>query len=190
MQDTKKLIIDTTIKLIKSEGSDPSKITMRQISKEAGIAVSQINYHFASKDNLIETCVQTVIDGVIKYYKEKSKERTELSVYDNVRTAINITYDYLFEHENLSRISILGDYKSPSPNDNTHKTIAAYLPRIRTICEERNLDNPEFRSELIAMTMQSTFLRTDALKDEIGIDLRKKEQRTKFIDSVLEQYLN
>ena len=45
-KDTKNLIIDTTIALIQKTDGDPECITNRDISKEAGIAVSQINYHF------------------------------------------------------------------------------------------------------------------------------------------------
>ncbi|MFR1296056.1 MAG: TetR/AcrR family transcriptional regulator [Coprobacillus cateniformis] len=65
-KDTKNLIIDTTIALIQKTDGDPECITNRDISKEAGIAVSQINYHFQTKENLLNQCVQKMVGHMIQ----------------------------------------------------------------------------------------------------------------------------
>ncbi|MEG1385276.1 MAG: TetR/AcrR family transcriptional regulator, partial [Oscillospiraceae bacterium] len=84
MRATKDLIIETTIKLIQSAGSDPEQVTVRDISKQAGIAVSQINYHFASKENLIAICVQRMIGDVISLFGDALKQVNDLSSFEKL----------------------------------------------------------------------------------------------------------
>ncbi len=50
-QETKKIIIDTTVELIKKYGAD--WITIRKICKYANIATGTFYYHFRDKDDLL-----------------------------------------------------------------------------------------------------------------------------------------
>lgn len=50
----KDTILNATIKLIDQEGGD---VSVRQIAKEADVNVAAINYHFGSKDNLINEVI-------------------------------------------------------------------------------------------------------------------------------------
>ncbi|MEG1108713.1 MAG: TetR family transcriptional regulator [Oscillospiraceae bacterium] len=189
MRTTKELIIETTIKLIQNAGSDPEQITIRDISKEAGIAVSQINYHFASKENLIAICVQRMIRAVISMFDDALKQVEALSSFEKLKHMVNLTFGFLYENENLSRISILTDYQNGAPGDNTSLTLKAYFPLIENVCKERQIPNAGLVSESILLTLQGAFLRSDILKDELQIDLRNQEQRAEFVNSVLEQHL-
>ncbi|MEG2013561.1 MAG: TetR/AcrR family transcriptional regulator [Anaerovoracaceae bacterium] len=189
MRTTKDLIIETTIKLIQSAGSDPEQITIRDISKEAGIAVSQINYHFASKENLIAICVQSMIRDVISLFGDTLKQVNDLSSFEKLKHMVNLTFSFLYENENLSRISILTDYQNGALGDNTSLTLKAYFPLIENVCMERNIPNAQLVAESILLTLQGAFLRSNILKDELHTDLRNPQQRTEFVNSVLEQHL-
>lgn len=188
MSDTKELIIETTIAMIRKADGDPAKITIREISKEAGIAVSQINYHFQSKENLIAQCVQRMIQGIIGLFDGIYSELENLSAFDKLRHMANMTFSFLYENENLSRISILTDYQSSNLNDNTKSTIAVYYPLVKKVCEERNIENPRLITELLVLSLQSVFLRTDKIIEELGVNLRNSDERSRFIDNVLKQY--
>ena len=59
--DIKEKIIDATVSLIESSDGLIENITMRAIAQKADVAVGLINYHFTSKKNLIEICVQRII---------------------------------------------------------------------------------------------------------------------------------
>lgn len=190
MNKTKELIIATTIKLIKNAGSDPTQITMRDISKEAGIAVSQINYHFASKENLIAVCVQSMIQDVIALFGMTLRQAGELSPFDKLRHMANLTFSFLYENENLSRISILTDYQSGTCGDNTSLTMQAYFPLIEAVCTERNIQNPQRLTQMVVLTLQGAFLRSNVIKEELHMDLHNPAERAAFVDSVLQQYLN
>ena len=55
--DNKEAIIQATIKLIEENGEHLEEITVRDICKNAGVGLGLVNYHFGSKDKLIEACV-------------------------------------------------------------------------------------------------------------------------------------
>lgn len=188
MNQTKELIITTTIDMIKGTNNDPTLITIRDISREAGIAVSQINYHFQSKENLIASCVQRMITDIIALYDHNLSALKDMDDFDKLKYMANLTYSFLYENENLARISILTDHKSASRKDNTNQTVNAYLPLVEKICKTRNLENARLKTMLLVLALQGIFLRTDIINDELNIDLRNPKDRKDFIDKTLEQY--
>jgi AcrR family transcriptional regulator len=63
-EQVRQKIIDVTIDLINNSNGAIEAITTRSISQKAGIGVGLINYHFQTKENLIEICVQKIIGNV------------------------------------------------------------------------------------------------------------------------------
>ena len=75
--DNKEAIIQATIKLIEENGEHLEEITVRDICKNAGVGLGLVNYHFGSKDKLIEACVERIINGIVdasRIYGKKSKD--------------------------------------------------------------------------------------------------------------------
>ena len=52
--DSKETIMEAAISLIEEKGDCLEEITMREISKRAGVGLGLINYHFENKEKLIE----------------------------------------------------------------------------------------------------------------------------------------
>lgn len=71
--DIKEKIINTTISLIQHSEGLIENITIREIAQKADIAVGLINYHFGSKNNLIEICVQRIISHVMKIFPNRER---------------------------------------------------------------------------------------------------------------------
>ena len=69
--DIKEKIINTTISLIQHSDGLVENITVRDIAQKANVAVGLINYHFDSKKNLIEMCVQRIISHVMKTFSNR-----------------------------------------------------------------------------------------------------------------------
>lgn len=88
---TKKKIILATILCINRDGLDAT--TIRSIAKEAGVNNAAINYHFGSKDNLIETAINTSLGEA--FNKEEADE------------LLNST-DYLPALQNYLKFSLKG----------------------------------------------------------------------------------
>jgi AcrR family transcriptional regulator len=181
--DTKRKILDATIKLIEEKDSKPEDITVRDICRAAGVGLSQINYHFQTKENLIAQCVQVMIGDVIQNYAREFTLTPGMSAMDMLKRRMFTTLNFLYANENISRLSILTDHQNARRDDNTGQTVNAYLPLVEQVCMENNIsDDPKTLMTLMVLTMQGMFLRTDVVREDLGLDLRSEDGRRQIID--------
>jgi AcrR family transcriptional regulator len=186
-RDIKREIIETTIRLIQEKNVRPEKITVRDICGAAGVGISQINYHFQTKENLIAQCVQVMIGDVIDAFP-KVLSLSEATAVDTLKRAMLGTLNYLYSNVNISRISILSDHQDARQGDNTAQTVDAYLPLVEAVCRVRNIrDDPKKLTTLMLLALQGMFLRTNVVKDTLGIDMRNETERAKFVDEYIER---
>ncbi len=187
-QDIKQKIIQDTIRLIEGKDSRLMDITVRDICHEAGISVSQINYHFQTKENLIAQCVQVIIGDVISRSEAVSATIQASSAVEKLKCMLKRTFGFLYNNENISKISILTDHQKPHANDNTAQTIRAYQPLVEAALKERNLlyDSGMITTTVI-LEFQGTFLRTDVIKQDLHLDLREGNARNKWVDEYVER---
>jgi Transcriptional regulator len=182
-QDIKKKIIEATINLIENKDSWPENITVRDICKAAGVGLSQINYHFQTKENLIAQCVQEIIGKVIKNVPRGSAALLGKTAVESLKLRMFYTLDFLYSNENISRISILTDHRNARPGDNTAQTIDGYTPLVEAVCREKNISgDPKRLATLLVLALQGIFLRTNVIKEDWGIDLRAEAGRRQLID--------
>ena len=59
---TKTAIINSTVKLLKANG----KVTIKEISDDAGVNIAAINYHFTDKKSLISVVIRRTISDFKK----------------------------------------------------------------------------------------------------------------------------
>ncbi|MBC3798145.1 TetR/AcrR family transcriptional regulator [Acetobacterium tundrae] len=189
-KDVKNEIIEATIKLIEEKGSNPEDITIRDICERVGIGAGLVNYHYQTKENLIKQCVQKIISEVINKTKGVYDSLSDMTPEEKLRYMAKYTCTYLEAHENISRMSILTDLTGVNQNDNTAQTAVAYFPLLRQACrEDINDQEVKRRTCFMLMTLQSAFLRSPLLYDEIGIDFHNQKQRDDLVDMVINFYL-
>jgi AcrR family transcriptional regulator len=63
-EKTKENIIANTIALIRETNGDTASISIRKIAERANVGTGLINHYFATKENLLEVCVQTIISEI------------------------------------------------------------------------------------------------------------------------------
>jgi AcrR family transcriptional regulator len=186
-RDIKQKIIQDTIRLLEGKDSRLMDITVRDICREAGISVSQINYHFQTKENLIAQCVQVIIGDVISRSEAVAASIQASSAVEKLKCMLKRTFGFLYGNENISRISILTDHQKPHANDNTAQTIRAYQPLVEAALKERNLTyDPGTVTTGIILDFQGTFLRTDVIMQDLNVDLRDDSARNQWVD----EYVN
>ncbi len=188
MKDIKQKIIQETIRLMEAKDSRLMDITVRDICHEAGISISQINYHFQTKDNLIAQCVQVMIGDVIQRFGAASAAVNASSAVEKLRMMLTGTFDFLYNNENISKISILTDHQKPHANDNTAQTIRAYRPLVEEALMEKGLPfDAGMMTAMIVLDFQGAFLRTDVIKAEMGVDLREAGVRRQWVAEYVER---
>lgn len=72
---TKDKILYTTLKILKKEGIE--NITTRKVAKEAKVNIALINYHFGSKDNLINEAIKIIMLELQKLLDTLDKKEIE-----------------------------------------------------------------------------------------------------------------
>ncbi|PJI09227.1 MULTISPECIES: TetR/AcrR family transcriptional regulator [Clostridium] len=179
----KEKIIEVTIDLIQNANGEIHKITTRAIAKQAGIGVGLVNYHFESKNKLIEICVQRIISDVIRSFKPKINN--ELDSIDRIKKVTKMVADFLIQNPSVSKISILGDMNTPSTVDNTMQTVKGFLISM----EDYNFPKEEKMLLSFALTsiLQAVFLRKNITKESFGFDFNNKEERESFIDFMIDK---
>lgn len=187
--DNKESIIRATIALIEEKGEDLEAITVREISKKAGVGLGLVNYHFGNKDKLIELCVERIVNGIVERF-QSIREKTEgFTPFEKLEYLGNMTFDFLFEHYAVSRISVLTDMKNPKIGDNTHRTYAAYLPLVAACRPDWDEHTVKRKTFCLISVMQQTFLRYKTTSPILDIDLSQKENRRAWHTQILHDIL-
>lgn len=186
MKDTnvKNKIMDATTKLIE-ECVSIENVTIRDIAAKTGVGIGLINYHFQTKENLINQCVQKIIGNIINKFGTLNQSLT-LEPMDKLRFLAKATCSFLAQNQGISRTSILSDLFAGKSSDNTSQTIEAYLPVLREIYGETKSDKELYIfTHVLITTLQSAFLRRDVFMQKAEVDFYDKEQREKFIDMIV-----
>lgn len=187
--DNKEIIIQTTIALIEEKGEDLDTITVREISKKAGVGLGLVNYHFGNKDKLIELCVERMINRIVEQF-QNIREKTEgFTPFEKLEYLGNMTLDFLFEHYAVSRISVLTDMKNPKQNDNTHRTYMAFLPLVAACRPDWDEHIVKRKTFCLISVMQQTFLRYETTSVIVDGDLRQRENRRVWHRQILHDIL-
>lgn len=187
--DNKETIIQVTITLIEEKGEDLETITVREICKKAGVGLGLVNYHFGNKDKLIELCVERIINRIVEQF-QNIREKTEgFTPFEKLEYLGGMTFDFMFEHYAVSRISVLTDMKNPKPDDNTRRTYAAYLPLVAACRPDWDEETVKRKTFCLISVMQQAFLRYETMSAIPELDLRRKEDRRAWHTQILQDIL-
>lgn len=180
-QEAREKIIKATIELIEESAGNIDEITTRTIAEKAGVGIGLINYHFQTKENLVELCVQQIIRNVISQFKPKAGQ--ELKGVELLAGVVKMVADFLAENPAVSQISILGDYKSPKMLDNTMKTVKGFCSSLKEY-DDSDRDKTLLMF-VLASVLQAMFLRRDMSGELFGYEFQDKSQRDSFIDFII-----
>ena len=176
----KNRIMEAATELIEQHNGNIKVITARMIAAKADVGLGLINYHFGSKEKLITECVQRIIGGVVAGFHMEQEFQT-----DKERLAAWATYvfDFLFEHFAISRVSILGDLQDYTGNCNSVLTQQGFLLSLKDGIS--NKDKAMFVF-ILTVAMQAAFLGNETVKQLLGYDFTKNEDRAAYIGKLVD----
>ncbi len=187
--NNKEAIIEAAISLINEKEDRMEEITMREISKRAGVGLGLINYHFENKEKLMEACVERIINGIVEKFRGIREQTQGNTPFEKLDYLGNMTLTFLFEHQAVSRISMLSDMRFPRENDNTQRTIQAYIPLVAACRPDWNEEKVQQMAFYLISSMQSAFLRHEMLLKVWGINLKNPQQRKEFHTKMLKNII-
>jgi|LSQX01.2.fsa_nt_gb AcrR family transcriptional regulator len=171
----KEKIIDATISLIESSDGLIENITMRAIAQKADVAVGLINYHFTSKKNLIELCVQRIISHVMRTfptgYAMGEESEGDKSGGDMASFTTSV-FTFLINHPEISKISMLSDLSHPDIKSNSS---ASYRAILKALPETESENVRKVKAFMLLSTIQSAFLNRETSEALLGFNLNDKD---------------
>lgn len=89
---TKTAIINSTVKLLKANG----KVTIKEISDDAGVNIAAINYHFTDKKSLISVVIRRTISDFKKIADNLVANLAELNTHpeETISAFFNACHEY------------------------------------------------------------------------------------------------
>ncbi|NMA04850.1 MAG: TetR/AcrR family transcriptional regulator [Acholeplasmataceae bacterium] len=170
--NVKEKIINTTINLIKESNGFSNNITIRKIAEDANVSVGLINYHFKSKEKLIEICVERIIKDVMYAFSSENDEP--------INTFTLGVFKFLLENPEISKISILSDLSQPNIKNNSSISF-------RAISRALSKDNKnKIKAFIFLATIQAAFLNKEITKELLNLDLNNNKDYEIFFNSVTE----
>ena len=184
--DTKARIIAATLNLI-TKNKDLNQITMRSIAEQAEVGIGLINYHFQTKDNLVNQCVQHVIGDLFGSFAANSESFAHLQPVDKLKSIIKLIAAFMMANSELARISTLTDLTTGKENDSSDLMMKAYFPLLQEVYGDTKNDK-ELKVILhtLISTVQVTFLRWEVNKKMTGFDFSDVAQRNEFLDTLVD----
>jgi len=175
-EQTQEAILAATQELILESGGEADHVTIRQIAARAGISVGLVNHYYASKELLMETCVQRMIGGVIGTFQPDLP--AEVDKAERLGRVAGQVADFLAEHPQISRISILGDLQRPHAADNTMASVRGFSYTIAGGVPDAEA---KLRAFCLTAILQVAFLRKETMLEMVGLDFDDKQQRDAFL---------
>ncbi|MCI8373107.1 MAG: TetR/AcrR family transcriptional regulator [Lachnospiraceae bacterium] len=177
--NVKNHIIEVTTELIEQYNGNIREITARMITAKADVGLGLINYHFGSKEKLITECVQRIIGNVISDFQMTKQYETD---QERLTACAAYVFHFLFEHSAISRVSILGDLQNYTKNCNSVLTQRGFSLSLKQDLADEDKSMLVF---ILTAAMQTAFLGSKTVKQLLGYDFTKSEDRAAYIGKLV-----
>jgi len=180
--NAKERIFETTLRLL-SNNKSANQITVREIASEACVNVALINYHYQSKDNLLQLVVKHKMSDLIKeLYNDSVKE---LHPREQLKKLLIKTADMGFDHYEINKIAVEGELRSGCIN-----SCNMIIPLLEIIFEDENQERNKIRALQLMVPFHNIMLYPLTYNDYLNTDFFDYKKRasviTKMVDSFLE----
>lgn len=180
----KETIIKAASELIEENKGDMTKVTARAIAAKSGVALGLINYHFKSKDNLIEICVQRIVNKILFCFYSDNDLSDDISDRQRLINRGQRVFDFFFDNKSMTKIFILSDLKNYRPKSNTAAVQSGFKMAIRS----SSADNKKKRilGFMLTSAIETAFLTGEKSVDILGYNLEIKEERDKLVEEMVD----
>ncbi len=180
--EAKEKLLQATLEIL-DEGVDPDKITTRDIAKRAGVNSALVNYHFQSKDNLIEQAIGVKMIGIAdQMYDPKNSHDSPV---EKLKRMMKKNAELAIRYHFLMKKAISFELKNGS-----YATVQTILPVVKEIFQGQKTEQ---ELQLIALQclvpLQTMFVHREIYQKIWGWDLSCIENVYHVIDVYIENLL-
>jgi AcrR family transcriptional regulator len=181
-QETRQRILKAAAELLQESGQADS-LTVRQIAERAAVGIGLINYHFRTRDALVNDAIGQIMAEAAQPFLSQSPQTAEDPL--GVLKSLFKETGRVGVHFKLARFTV--QYALMQGNMEVQSMI---LPLLRQIYgQQKN----EMEIRLVAFSMvsalQVALIRSEALRLYAGVDINNDRQRDETIDMLVDQFL-
>lgn len=181
--DTRTRILEAAAGLL-NEGGDPQRITVRQIAERAGVGVGLINYHFQSRDNLLNEVVSSLMLVEAGRWFEAAAT-ADADPVTRLKALFRETSRIAAQYPGYLQVMVNHELQN-----STFSVPLMIIPLLREIFGSTKT---EMELRLIALQMvlplQIVALQPAALQLYAGVDIFDSRQRDNLIDTLVDNLL-
>ncbi len=177
-------IIQAVHELI-NDGVEIEKITVRAIAKKADVGVGLINYHFGSKDNLLETVLADLMAQTAKEYMANGLADDTMPKKDKLKTLLKSLYMLTIQYESIIKFLIMRCLQKCDMG--AELTLMPLLKQI--FGDEKSEIELRIMAMQIIKPIQVSGLAADNFRVYSGFNLYDEKQREKFVDILVDNLI-
>jgi len=189
--EIKQKIILSAIECIESEGFQ--NVTVRKIADQAGVNVAAINYHFGSKEQLLQIAMNTTLNESFVNNINDYEEMWKSDSSNALKCFLEDTFQGAINYPKLTKAHLSDAFNNNNFSTNSVQRINEFLTDLHELIKNILHSNNEMESKLAVMQLFSVFMMTSmmtGLFDQfLGIDLKTAENQKLFIEVLLKNYL-
>jgi len=190
--EIKQKIILKTIESIESEGIQG--VTIRKIAESAGVNVAAVNYHFGSKEQLLNIAMNATLNesfgqNISDYegmWQSETRKALQLFLEDTLEGAFN--------YPNITKAHLNETFNKSKYDTNTVQRLNHFLSELHNLIQDELKQETGIESRIAVSQLFSTILMMGMMPDLfnrfLDFDLKDKENQKKFIRILLENFCN
>ncbi|MCF7859733.1 MAG: TetR/AcrR family transcriptional regulator [Candidatus Cloacimonetes bacterium] len=189
-EEIKQKIVITAIECIESEGFQ--NVTIRKIPASAGVNVAAVNYHFGSKEQLLQIVMQaslqeSFVNNINDYselWKTETRKALKLFLTETLKGAIN--------YPNLTKAHFSSVFNYNNYETDSMKMFTDFMHRFYKLIQDILKQNGE-QGKIAAAQLFSTILiagmMPELYSDFSQLDMKSPEIQDKFIENLMQNYI-
>ncbi|MCF7869343.1 MAG: TetR/AcrR family transcriptional regulator [Candidatus Cloacimonetes bacterium] len=189
-EEIKQKIVITAIECIESEGFQ--NVTIRKIAARAGVNVAAVNYHFGSKEQLLQIVMQaslqeSFVNNINDYselWKTETRKALKLFLTETLKGAIN--------YPNLTKAHFSSVFNYNNYETDSMKMFTDFMHRFYKLIQDILKQNGE-QGKIAAAQLFSTILiagmMPELYSDFSQLDMKSPEIQDKFIENLMQNYI-
>jgi AcrR family transcriptional regulator len=181
--EARERILQAAIAIIDEE-DEPEQITIRQIALRAKVGVGLINYHFQSKENLLQQAVKAVTGALDDQWQQMFDPAISDPV-ERLKAMLRTNASVGVSNPKYVRILVLHELLY-----NEISVPLVLLPVLREIFGQRRSEQDlRVMAYALVTTMQVIAIRERAFRRYAGVDIFNPVQRDTWVNQMVDQIL-
>ncbi|MDO9577842.1 MAG: helix-turn-helix domain-containing protein [Candidatus Cloacimonadales bacterium] len=190
-EEVKQKIIITAIECIEQEGFQ--NVTIRKIAEAAGVNVAAINYHFGSKEQLLEIAMNATLNESYVNNINDYAEMWQSDTRNALKSFLEDTLAGASNYPNLTKAHLSDAFNKNDLNSNSVRRTNDFLSEFHGLISNILRSENELENKMEVVQLFSVFLMTSILPglfDQfLGVELKTPENQKRFIEVLLKNYL-